>query len=62
VCDTLVAPEHSSADAPPVELPEGREAATTAAWIAQVLRGAAPVPAAIARQVELIVDIAKKTA
>jgi anthranilate phosphoribosyltransferase len=60
VCDTLVAPEHSSADAPPVELPEGREAATTAAWIEQVMRGAAPVPAAIARQVEVIVDIARK--
>jgi anthranilate phosphoribosyltransferase len=62
VCDTLVAPEHSSADAPPVELPEGREAATTAAWIGQVMRGDAPVPAAIARQVEVIVDIAKKSA
>jgi anthranilate phosphoribosyltransferase len=61
-CETLVMPEHSSADAPPVELPEGRDAATTAAWIADVLRGAAPVPAAIGRQVEVITGIARKLA
>jgi anthranilate phosphoribosyltransferase len=60
-CDTLVAPERSSADAPAVDLPEGRDAATTAAWIADVLRGAAPVPTAIARQVEVIAGIAKKS-
>jgi anthranilate phosphoribosyltransferase len=61
-CETLVAPERSSADTPVVELPEGRDAATTAAWIADVMRGTAPVPAAIARQVEVIAGIAKKTA
>jgi anthranilate phosphoribosyltransferase len=61
-CDTLVTPERSSADAPAVDLPEGRDAATTAAWIADVMRGAAPVPAAIARQVEVIAGIAKETA
>jgi anthranilate phosphoribosyltransferase len=61
-CDTLVTPERSSADAPAVDLPEGRDAATTAAWIADVLRGAAPVPTAIARQVEVIAGIAKQAA
>ncbi|GAB7527136.1 DNA-binding protein YbiB [Paraburkholderia sp. 2C] len=61
-CDTLVAPERSSADAPAVDLPEGRDAATTAAWIADVLGGAAPVPTAIARQVEVIAGIAKRAA
>ncbi|MFC0571841.1 DNA-binding protein YbiB [Paraburkholderia solisilvae] len=62
ICETLVTPERSSAEAPAVDLPEGRDAATTAAWIADVMRGAAPVPAAIARQVEVIAGIAKKTA
>jgi len=62
VCETVVAAERSSSDAPEVELPEGRDAATTAAWIDAVLRGEAPVPTAIARQVELIVDIAKRAA
>jgi len=61
-CETLVAPERSSADAPAVDLPEGRDAPTTAAWIADVLRGAAPVPTAIARQVEVIASIAKQAA
>jgi hypothetical protein len=40
-------------------LPEARDAATTAAWIAAVLRGEAPVPSTLERQVELIVDVAK---
>jgi anthranilate phosphoribosyltransferase len=62
VCETRVAAERSSADAPAVELPEGRDAATTAAWIAAVMRGEAPVPSAIERQVEVIVDIAKRAA
>ncbi|MFL6684300.1 MAG: DNA-binding protein YbiB, partial [Paraburkholderia graminis] len=44
---------------PEVELPEARDAATTAAWISAVLRGEAPVPGAIERQVELIVDVAR---
>jgi anthranilate phosphoribosyltransferase len=62
VCETRVAAEHSSPDDPPVELPEGRDAPTTAAWIEAVLRGQAPVPAAVTRQVELIVEIARKAA
>jgi anthranilate phosphoribosyltransferase len=60
VCETLIEPERSSPDAPEVELPEGRDAATTAAWIDAVLRGDAPVPEAIARQVETIKRIAKR--
>ncbi|SIT39735.1 conserved hypothetical protein [Paraburkholderia piptadeniae] len=62
ICETRVAAERSSPDAPEVELPEGRDARTTAAWIESVLRGEAPVPAAITRQIELIVDIARKAA
>ena len=46
-------------DAPEVELPEARDAATTAAWIDAVLRGEAQVPGAIERQIEVIVDIAR---
>ncbi|MEI7292052.1 DNA-binding protein YbiB [Paraburkholderia tropica] len=60
VCDTLIEPERSSPDAPEVDLPEGRDAPTTAAWIADVLRGEVPVPDAIARQVETIKRIAKR--
>ncbi|MGF6726169.1 anthranilate phosphoribosyltransferase [Paraburkholderia sp. GAS41] len=59
ICDTRVAAERSSADAPEVALPEARDAATTAAWIDAVLRGEAPVPGAIERQIEVIVDIAR---
>jgi anthranilate phosphoribosyltransferase len=59
VCETRVAAERSSADAPEVALPEARDAATTAAWIDAVLRGEAPVPSAIERQIEVIVDIAR---
>ncbi len=59
ICETRVAAERSSADAPEVELPEARDAATTAAWIDAVLRGEAPVPGAIERQIEVIVDIAR---
>ncbi|MBB5509738.1 anthranilate phosphoribosyltransferase [Paraburkholderia sp. JPY681] len=62
ICETRLPHERSSADAPEVELPEARDAATTAAWIDVVLRGEAPVPGAIERQVELIVDIAKTAA
>ncbi|CAG9206150.1 Anthranilate phosphoribosyltransferase [Paraburkholderia tropica] len=60
LCETLIEPERSSPDAPEVDLPEGRDAPTTAAWIADVLRGDAPVPDAIARQVETIKRIAKR--
>ncbi|HEY1610768.1 MAG TPA: DNA-binding protein YbiB [Paraburkholderia sp.] len=60
VCETLVEPVHSSPDAPEVELPEGRDASTTAAWIHAVLRGDAPVPPAIERQVETILSITAK--
>ncbi|WP_322103639.1 DNA-binding protein YbiB [Paraburkholderia sp. J41] len=58
-CETLIAPERSSPDAPEVDLPEGRDAPTTAAWIDAVLRGEAPVPDAIARQIETIKRIAR---
>ena len=34
--------ERSSADAPPVDLPESLDAATTARWIESVLRGELP--------------------
>ncbi|WP_027795940.1 DNA-binding protein YbiB [Paraburkholderia acidipaludis] len=60
ICETLVEPERSSPDAPEVALPEGRDAPTTAAWIDAVLRGDAPVPEAIARQVETIKHIARR--
>jgi anthranilate phosphoribosyltransferase len=59
VCETRVPHERSSPDAPEVDLPEARDAVTTAAWIGAVLRGEAPVPSAISRQVELIADVAK---
>jgi anthranilate phosphoribosyltransferase len=60
LCETLIEPERSSPDAPDVDLPEARDAATTAAWIAEVLRGVAPVPDAIVRQIETIKRIAKR--
>ncbi|HTH59543.1 MAG TPA: DNA-binding protein YbiB [Paraburkholderia sp.] len=60
VCETLVEPERSSPDAPEVDLPEGRDAPTTAAWIDAVLRGDAPVPGAIERQVQTILSITAK--
>ncbi|MDP9645300.1 MULTISPECIES: DNA-binding protein YbiB [Paraburkholderia] len=62
ICETRVPHERSSRDAPEVELPEARDAATTAAWIGAVLRGEAPVPSAIERQVELIADVARTPA
>jgi anthranilate phosphoribosyltransferase len=61
-CETLVTAERSSPDAPHVDLPEARDAATTAAWIDAVMRGDTPVPTAIARQVELIAEISKRAA
>ncbi|MBB3256270.1 anthranilate phosphoribosyltransferase [Paraburkholderia bannensis] len=60
VCETLIEPERSSRDAPEVDLPEARDAATTSAWIEAVLRGEAPVPEAIARQIETIKRITKR--
>ena len=44
--------EEAAEDRAPPELPADREAATTARWIERVLAGAAPVPQAIAHQVE----------
>ncbi|WP_114809325.1 DNA-binding protein YbiB [Paraburkholderia kururiensis] len=60
VCETLVEAERSSPEAPQAELPEARDAATTAAWIEAVMRGETPVPPAIQRQVEVIAGIAKR--
>ncbi|MFX1735822.1 DNA-binding protein YbiB [Paraburkholderia sp. A1RI_3L] len=60
VCETLMEAERSSPEAPQAELPEARDAATTAAWIEAVMRGEAPVPPAIQRQVEVIAGIAKR--
>ena len=60
ICETLIEPERSSPGAPEIDLPEGRDASTTAAWIEAVLRGEAPVPHAIARQIETIKRIAKR--
>ncbi|MDY7786572.1 DNA-binding protein YbiB [Burkholderia ubonensis] len=62
ICDTLIEAERSSADAPPVALPESRDAATTAAWTDAVLRGEMPVPDTVARQVETIVRIVRRGA
>ena len=60
VCEMLVAPERSSSDAPEVDLPEARDAATTAAWIESVLRGETPIPAAVAKQIDVIAGVAKR--
>ncbi|CEJ96329.1 Anthranilate phosphoribosyltransferase like (EC 2.4.2.18) [Caballeronia glathei] len=58
--ETLVSAERSSADAPPVDLPESLDAATTARWIESVLRGEIAVPPALARQVEVIADVVRR--
>jgi anthranilate phosphoribosyltransferase len=58
--ETLVAPERSLPDAPMVALPDSLDAATTARWIEAVLRGEAPMPPAIARQVEVIAAIVRR--
>ena len=50
-------------DAPTDELaqvPDGRDAATTAAWIARALRGEVPVPASIAEQVAQCLLVSKE--
>lgn len=61
ICETRLEAVRSSPDAPPVALPDALDAQTTAAWIDAVLRGDAPVPDAIARQVTVIADIAKRS-
>ena len=58
--ETLIAPEHSQPHAPHIDLPEALDAATTARWIECVLRGDVPVPHAVARQVEVIAEIARR--
>lgn len=60
-CDTLIEPERSSPDAPPVELPESKDAATTASWTQAVLRGEVAVPDALSRQIDTILRIARLT-
>ncbi len=42
------------------QLPEGRDAATTAEWIARALRGEVPVPASIAEQVAQCLLVSKE--
>ncbi|WP_414450960.1 DNA-binding protein YbiB [Burkholderia sp. 22PA0099] len=59
VCDTLIEPERSSPDAPAVDLPESKDAATTAAWTRTVLNGETPVPDALARQIGTILRVAR---
>lgn len=54
---TVLVEKQSVAEELP-DLPEGRDAATTAAWIAEVLDGRRPVPESIAEQVEHCVDVA----
>jgi anthranilate phosphoribosyltransferase len=61
IVETLVTPERASGDEPPPELPAARDAATTARWIESVLKGEAPVPPTLARQVEEIATIARKS-
>ncbi|MCS3396975.1 DNA-binding protein YbiB [Burkholderia thailandensis] len=58
-CETVVEPVRSSPDAPPVELPASRDAATTAAWTDAVMRGEIPIPDAIAMQVDTIVRLTR---
>ena len=41
------------------DVPDGRDAATTAAWIGAALRGEAPVPASITTQVAHCVEVAR---
>jgi anthranilate phosphoribosyltransferase len=62
VSETLATAERSSPESDEVELPEARDAATTAAWIEAVLKGVAPVPPTLARQVEVIASITKREA
>jgi anthranilate phosphoribosyltransferase len=57
ICTTLIE-KQLPVDAAP-DMPQQRDAQTTADWIAQVLKGALPVPAAIARQVSLCAAVAR---
>lgn len=41
------------------EVPDGRDAATTAAWIAQALKGEVPVPSSISAQVAHCVEVSR---
>jgi len=59
VAQTLVAPERVASNEAGPELPAARDAETTARWIDSVLRGDAPVPPTLARQVEEIARIAR---
>ena len=45
---------------PAAALPAAIDAASTAAWISEVLRGQQPVPTNIARQVALCIDVARR--
>ncbi len=56
---TILAEKELSANAVPA-LPAERDAATTAQWIARVLRDELPVPAAIAEQVAHCLNVAKE--
>jgi anthranilate phosphoribosyltransferase len=58
--ETLISPEHSQPHAPPVELPESLDAATTARWIESVMRGDVPVPPAVVRQAEVIAEVVRR--
>ncbi|KVD88913.1 glycosyl transferase [Burkholderia sp. ABCPW 14] len=58
-CETVAEPVRSSPDAPLVELPASRDAATTAAWTDAVMRGEIPIPDAVATQVETIVRLSR---
>ena len=56
-CTTLVQTQPGSAGA---DLPETGDAASTAAWVRQVLRGERPVPAPIAEQVMHCLSVSKQ--
>lgn len=58
---TVLVEKQSVAEELP-DLPEGRDAATTAAWIAEVLDGRRSVPESIAEQVEHCIDVAARIA
>lgn len=56
---TVLVEKQSVAEELP-DLPEGQDAAATAAWIREVLEGQRPVPEAIAEQVEHCVEVAAR--
>ena len=58
-CTTLVQTQPGSAGALP-DLPETSDAASTAVWIQQVLRGEQPVPVSIAEQVTHCLSVSKQ--